>query len=191
MEKIITPGPPSEFCCYSLSTHSHFLGMRRASERGREPRVHPPSLCMCVYFLFFSISHQSAAAPSLGAVHIFYFALDGLISLSSSRRLFMVPYIYIPAALQLLFSALCPPRKYGRGVGKKAGEPAWICKEIIEVFNDFPPRLQTANFGVQFHHSDLFCQRIKIQFSGGIGFFVTIRAKLLKRVIWSRSKSLL
>jgi hypothetical protein len=89
-------------------THTFWV---RAREDERAACTLPLSLYMCVCIFRFSPFRTRAAAPSLGAVHIFYFALDGLISLSSSRLLFMVPYIYIPAALQLLFSALCPPRK--------------------------------------------------------------------------------
>lgn len=110
MEKIITRVPPSEF----RSLAAHFLARVEKS-------MHPLYIYVRVRVFRFSPFRTRAAAPSPGAVHIFYFALDGLISLSSSRQLFMVPYIYIPA-LQLLFSALGPLRKYDRGKGRALGK---------------------------------------------------------------------
>jgi hypothetical protein len=179
VEKIITRVPPSEFCCYSLSA----LTLSGCGVRAREDESRAPSfyICMCVYFSFFSISHQSGCTFLGCCTYILFCARRAHLVVVISPVIYGAIYLYPRRTSAVVFRTLSPRRKYGRGVGKKAREPAWICKEIIEVFNDFPPRLQTANFGVQFHHSDLFGQRyINKSYPGGVNTFFYVSGKIIK-----------
>lgn len=136
MEKIITRVPPSEF----RSLAAHFLAR---VEKSMHPLVY---ICTCAGFSFFSISHQSSGTFPGCCTYILFCARRAHLVVVISPVIYGAIHLY-PRTSAVVFRTRSPQkiRPWQRArVGKKAGEPAWICTEIIEVFNDFPPRLPIA-----------------------------------------------
>lgn len=161
--------PPSEFCCcsFSLFRHSHFL----------RARVEKSQACtlfsMCV-FSFFSISHQSGTFPGC-CTYILFCARRAHLVVVISPVIYGAIHLYPRRTSAVVFRTLSPQKirpwqraRWEKGRRVDLHGDNWSFQRLS------PPRLQTANFGVLFHHSDLFGQWGIKKITQGVDFFVKL-----------------